>query len=63
MAKVKVEQAQERALVLAGVLGRFSPAEQKRAAQIVRGGITTQPDKYQAALESAEEFKLPGPMS
>ena len=56
LVKVNIENAQDGALQLAHALGGLSPAEQKRAAQIIRGGVTTQPDKYQAALEASRRF-------
>lgn len=57
LAKAEIQHEQERALELADTLGRLSPAEQKRAAQIVRGGITTQPERYREALLAADEFE------
>lgn len=53
-----IEIARHTAKELARVMKEFPRAEQIRISQIIRGSITQMPERYKAAFETVEKFKM-----
>jgi len=53
----KIRQAREKAKELARIIAAFPRAEQIRIGQVIEGSVTVTPKRYEAALQTAEEFK------
>jgi len=54
---MKIQQCQEKAKEIAHVMAKFSRAEQIRIAQIIKGGVTAAPKRYESAFEAIERFQ------
>ena len=55
--QMKIQQYRERAKELAEAMAKFPRAEQIRIAQIIKGGVTAAPKRYEAAFESIQRFQ------
>ena len=55
--QMRIQQYRERAKELAEVMAKFPRAEQIRIAQIIKGGVTATPKRYEAAFETIQRFQ------
>jgi len=53
----KIQQSKEVAKELAISMGKFSSAEQVRISQIIKGGVTATPKRYETAFEAIKKFQ------
>jgi len=56
--QLKIELARKAAKNLAEIIKKFPRAEQVRVSQIIRGSVTQLPERYKAAFEAMEKFKM-----
>jgi len=56
-AELKILQARESAKELAALMTKFSSSEQVRISQIIKGGITATPKRYETAFEAIKRFQ------
>ncbi len=54
---MRIQHAREHAKELAQTMAKFPRAEQIRIAQVIKGGITAVPRRYESALETMQKFQ------
>jgi len=56
-AQMRIAQYRKKAREIADTMAKFSPGEQSRLSQIIRGSVTATPKRYEKAFEAVKAFQ------